>query len=335
MYLRCDTGVSDAAPLAPCAPIRIPQPTSGLSPLIRWGLPLSAKRLLMHLEEFQRVVLQQQPFLLQEMPVSLTQMLQSTVSRQTQYSQGISDALREVCGPRPMTDEEKSAYFFWIEKVYEMNSGRVLFSTNQLNFFTRALFKQPHQGFVVNGGLRSSNVYPVSPQDAFGQEEGNRSDDNVNGGDAHEIESGRVQNISLGALSGKIGTVGLQKAFPVDYSGRQTTQERQLDFSLTPQQQTGNISNVWQQREGVSSRCIVHADQEAYYAGDASDNPFEQDHVSRYAQSGYVVEGRMHPFPDEERHSHHTPERHIVRYPVPCQHTPYQPLYFGEYGDGQ
>ncbi|CBZ52853.1 putative autophagy protein APG9 [Neospora caninum Liverpool] len=48
----------------------------------------------------------------------------------------------DVCGPPPIPFERQAPYFFWLERLYEQKSGRVLFATNQLNFFTRRLFRQ-------------------------------------------------------------------------------------------------------------------------------------------------------------------------------------------------
>ncbi|KAL8272708.1 hypothetical protein Esti_003344 [Eimeria stiedai] len=131
-------------------------PGTPVEPMIHWGAPPSAGSLLAGLEAFQQQLLQQQPFLLQELPASLTQ-LQRGVPAGGPPHWG---PLHAACGPRPITEEEKAAYFFWLEKLHETNSGRFLFATNQLNFFTRALFKQPRRG-PVNHSAWSSSLLPV------------------------------------------------------------------------------------------------------------------------------------------------------------------------------
>ncbi|PFH33312.1 autophagy protein apg9 protein [Besnoitia besnoiti] len=52
------------------------------------------------------------------------------------------NATVDVCGPPPVPFERQASYFFWLERLYEQQSGRILFATNQLNFFTRCLFRQ-------------------------------------------------------------------------------------------------------------------------------------------------------------------------------------------------
>ncbi|EPT29527.1 autophagy protein apg9 protein [Toxoplasma gondii ME49] len=48
----------------------------------------------------------------------------------------------DIRGLPPMPFERQAPYFFWLERLYEQQSGRVLFATNQLNFFTRCFFRQ-------------------------------------------------------------------------------------------------------------------------------------------------------------------------------------------------
>ncbi|XP_026194142.1 uncharacterized protein LOC34619733, partial [Cyclospora cayetanensis] len=123
---------------------------TAIKPMIHWGAPPSAVALLAGLEAFQEHLLQQQPYLMQELPASLTQLKRGVpgapnggaVGAFASYGNTPWGPMHAACGPRPITDEEKGAYYFWLEKLYEFNSGRVLFATNQLNFFTRALFKQ-------------------------------------------------------------------------------------------------------------------------------------------------------------------------------------------------
>ncbi|CDJ61260.1 autophagy protein APG9, putative [Eimeria maxima] len=156
-------------------------------PLINWGAPPSAVALLRGLEAFHDYLLQQQPFLLQELPACLTQLRGSGSHRFSPPAAAAAAAagaaagggaaaptawgpLHAACGPRPISDEERGAYFFWLEKLYEFNSGRVLFATNQLNFFTRALFKQTHlQDPTTTAATRSSSNSSSSSSSTSGK----------------------------------------------------------------------------------------------------------------------------------------------------------------------
>lgn len=103
----------------------------------KWGYSEEAIMFVERLENFQAEHMRLHPYLKNELPSDLATNLQ-TFSISTGTCNSESDLINRIqnfVGPPPLNEGVQAAYFFWLEKFYEVKSGRIFYPTNQLNHY--------------------------------------------------------------------------------------------------------------------------------------------------------------------------------------------------------